>query len=131
MTRQQIKQSARKTALEGQERRRRERAAQDKLLEGLAVDVLVAVAERDEAIQETEARAGAAVRSMLGQGLSAANVAQCCGARVGVREVRRLAQVTGQDAGEGSGGQTATASEGGRQAVPDGTGQQGDAGAGH
>lgn len=128
MGRQQIKQAARKTALEGQERRRRERAAQDKLLEGLAVEVLVAVAERDEAVREAEARAGVAVRSMLGQGLSAADVAQCCGARVGVREVRRLAQVMGQEAGDGPGGETATASEGGSQGARDGVGQERQAG---
>lgn len=84
MGRQQIKQAARKAALEGQERRRRERAAQDKLLGGWAVEVLVAVAERDEAVREAEARAGVAVRSMLEEGLSAVDVAQCCGARVGV-----------------------------------------------
>lgn len=128
MGRQQIKQSARKTALEGQEQRRRERAAQDKLLEGLAVEVLVAVAERDEAVREAEMRAGVAVRSMLGQGLSATEVAQCCGTRVGVREVRRLAQVTGQDASDGPGGQTATASEAGRDAGRGGTGQERQAG---
>ncbi len=128
MGRQQIKQAARRAALEGQERRRRERAAQDKRLEGLAVEVLVAVAERDEAVREGEARAGAAVRSMLGQGLSAMDVAQCCGARVGVREVRRLAQVTGQDAGDEAGGETATPSEAEPEAAPDGTGQERQAG---
>jgi hypothetical protein len=128
MGRQQIKQAARKTALQGQERRRRERAAQDKRLEGLAVDVLVAVAERDEAVREAEQRAGVAVRSMQGQGLSAVDVAQCCGARVGVREVRRLAQVTAQEAGDGPGGETATASEAGREVARDGTGQERQAG---
>ena len=70
MNRQQIRQAARRKALEGQEERRRERAAKDKRLEGLAVEVLVAVAERDEAIREAEQRAGAAVRSMQAEGLS-------------------------------------------------------------
>ncbi len=68
MNRQQIRQAARKKALEGQESRRRERTAQDKRLEGLTVDVLVAVTERDEAIREAEQRAGVAVRSMQGEG---------------------------------------------------------------
>lgn len=92
MTRQQIKQSARKAALQSQERRRRDRAAQDKLLEGLAVEVLVAFAQRDEAIREAEQRAGVAVLSMQGEGLSASEVAQWCGENVSAREVRRLAQ---------------------------------------
>lgn len=92
MNRQQIRQAARKQALEGQEVRRRERAAQDKRLEGLAIDVLVAVAERDAAIQEAEHKAGAAVRSMLEAGISVSAVAQCCGGTVSAREVRRLAR---------------------------------------
>lgn len=99
MGRQQIKQAARRAALEGQERRRRERAAQDKRLEGLAVDVLVAVAERDQAVQETEERAGVAVRSMLAEGLSAAQVSQSCGDAVRPSEVRRLAQVVRETTG--------------------------------
>lgn len=92
MNRQQIRQAARKKALEGQENRRRERAIQDKRLEGLAVDVLVAMAERDEAVYEAEQQAGIAVRSMQGEGLSASQVAQWCGEGMSVREVRRLAQ---------------------------------------
>ena len=91
MNRQQIRQAARKKALESQEGRRRERAAQDKRLEGLAVDVLVAVAERAEAIAEAEHRAGVAVRLMLEEGISASIVAQWCGDTVSAREVRRLA----------------------------------------
>ena len=93
MNRQQIRQAARKQALEGQEGRRRERAAQDKRLEALAVDVLVAVAERDAAIREAEQRAGVAVRSMQGEGLSASVVAQWCGDTVSPHEVRRLAHL--------------------------------------
>lgn len=92
MNRQQIRQAARRKAIEGQESRRRERAGQDKRLEGLVVDVLVAVAERDEAIREAEQRAGVAVLSMQGEGLSASQVAQWCGEGVSPREVRRLAQ---------------------------------------
>lgn len=42
----------------------------------------------------------------------------------GWREVRRLAQVTGEGAGDGPGGETAIASEGGCQAARDGTGQE-------
>lgn len=92
VNRQQIRQAARKKAMEGQEGRRRERAAQDKRLEGLAVDVLAAVAERDEAIREAEHRAGVAVRSMLEGGVSASMVAEWCGDTMNPREVRRLAR---------------------------------------
>ncbi len=97
MNRQQIRQAARKKALEGQESRRRDRAAQEKRLEALAVDVLVAVAERDEAIQDAEQRAGVAVLSMQGEGLSASEVAQWCGEAVSAREVRRLAHGVAND----------------------------------
>ena len=68
MNRQQIRQAARTQALEGQEGRRPERAAQGKRLEGLAVDVLVAVTERDEAIREAERRAGGELLKMQGRG---------------------------------------------------------------
>lgn len=92
MNRQQIRQAARRKALEGQEQRRRCRAAQDKQLESLVVDVLIALAERDQAIREAEQRAGGAVLSMHGEGLSASQIAQWCGEAVSAREVRRLAQ---------------------------------------
>lgn len=100
MNRQQIRQAARKNALEGQESRRRDRAAKDKRLEALAVDVVVAVAERDEAILEAEQRAGVAVLSMQGEGLSATEVAQWCGDAVGVREIRRFAHGVGDSGDE-------------------------------
>ena len=93
MNRQQIRQAARRKALQGQEGRRRERAEQDKRLETLAVDVLVAVTERDEAIRAAEQRAGVAVRSMLGEGQSASEVAQWCGDSITAREVRRLTRI--------------------------------------
>ncbi|MGB7450083.1 MAG: hypothetical protein WA892_13300 [Ornithinimicrobium sp.] len=56
------------------------------------MDVLVALGERDEAIREAEQRAGVAVLSMRGEGLSASQVAQWCGEEVSAREVRRLVQ---------------------------------------
>lgn len=94
MNRQQIKQAARRKVLEAQEERRRERAAQDKRLEGLAVDVLVALAERDEAIREAEQRAGVAVLSMQQERLSASQVAQWCGARVRCAVLRNVPRTT-------------------------------------
>lgn len=91
MNRQQIRQTARKRAMEGQEEIRRKRAEKDKRMEGFAIDVLVAVTERDQGVRETEHRAGVAVRSMLEEGLSAAEVAQWCGGSLNAREARRLA----------------------------------------
>lgn len=92
VNRQQIRQAARKQALEGQEERRRERAEKDKRLEGLVVEVLVALAERDEAVLQAERRGGDAVVAMQAEGLSAVEVARWCGDGVSVRGVRRLAQ---------------------------------------
>ena len=61
MGQQSVRQAARRSALETQLARRRARAERERRLEGLAVDVLVAVGERDAAIQASERRAGQAL----------------------------------------------------------------------
>ncbi len=79
-------------------RARRERAERERRLEDLAVQVLTAVAERDEAVADTERRAGAALRQMTaGEGLTLREAAAWCGDRVSAREATRLRQLAGGD----------------------------------
>ena len=91
MSRQSVRQAARRAALDVQSRRRRERAERDRRLEGLAVRVLIAVRERDAAVADAERRAGQALQEMTEvEGLSIREAVQWCGEGVTTREVTRL-----------------------------------------
>ena len=90
MGQQTIRQRARRAALEAQALRRRDRAERDRRVEGLAVQVMTALGERDAAVERAERRAGAALAAMMGeQGLTLREAAEWCGG-VSVREVTRL-----------------------------------------
>jgi hypothetical protein len=65
VTRQSVRQAARRATMNG----RRARAERERRLEGLAIDVLVAIRRRDSAIEEAEAAAGEALRAMLDGGV--------------------------------------------------------------
>ena len=58
MCQQSVRQAARRSALDAQAVRRKERADRERRLEGLAVDVLTALGERDGAVRDAERRAG-------------------------------------------------------------------------
>lgn len=91
MGQQSLRQAARRSALDVQSKRRQQRAEREKRLEELAVAVLVAVRERDAAVTEAEARAGAALRGLLeDEGLSVREAVEWCGDEVSSREVARL-----------------------------------------
>jgi hypothetical protein len=91
MRQQSIRQEARRTALDVQSKRRRERAEREKRLEDLAVGVLVAMAERDAAVADAERRAGEALREMTDDdGLSVREAVEWCGGELTTREVTRL-----------------------------------------
>jgi hypothetical protein len=91
MGQQSVRQAARRSALAAQLARRRARAERERRLEGLAVDVLVAVSERDAAIQAAECRAGQALLVMTDQaGLSLREVVEWCGGEITLREVARM-----------------------------------------
>ena len=73
MSQQSVRQAARRSALDAQAARRKERADRERRLEGLAVAVLTALGERDGAVKDAEKRAGEALRAMsdeVGQRLS-------------------------------------------------------------
>ncbi len=91
MSQQSIRQAARRAALDGQSKRRRERAERDKRLDGLALAALVAVRERDAAVVEAGRRAGVALAEMTGtEGLSLREAVQWCGDGISAREATRL-----------------------------------------
>ena len=92
MSQQSVRQAARRSALDAQAARRRERADRERRLEALAVAVLTALGERDGAVKDAERRAGEALRAMsVDEGLSVREVVEWCGTGITVREVRRLA----------------------------------------
>src|SRR5450759_2573324 len=94
MGQQSIRQEARRTALDAQSKRRRERAEREKRLEGLAVRVLVAVREREAAVAEADRRAGNALRDMTkDEGLSVREAVEWCGDEITTREATRLCRL--------------------------------------
>ena len=96
MGQQSIRQEARRTALDVQSKRRRERAEREKRLEGLAVRVLVAVGERDAAVARADRRAGQALREMIeDEGLSVHEAVEWCGDEITTREAARLRRLAG------------------------------------
>jgi hypothetical protein len=95
MSQQTIRQRARRQALDAAARRRRERAAREKRLQDLVVQVLTAVGERDVAVAATEKRAGAALRQMTEvEGLTLREAVEWCGEEISVREATRLRHLT-------------------------------------
>jgi hypothetical protein len=91
VSQQSARQAARRSALDAQVARRRQRADRERRLEGLAVAVLTAVGERDGAVRAAERRAADALRTMIDvEGLSVREVVDWCGTGITVREVTRL-----------------------------------------
>lgn len=90
--RQSVRQAARRTVLDAQSARRRERAERERRVAALVVDVLVAVRERDAAVAAVEARAGAALERMVQQERLTVRevVGWCADAALTSREVGRL-----------------------------------------
>jgi hypothetical protein len=96
MSQQSVRQAARRSALDAQAARRRERADRERRLEALAVAVLTALGERDRAVKDAELRAGEALRAMsVDEGLSVREAVEWCGTGITVREVSRLRRLAG------------------------------------
>jgi hypothetical protein len=103
MNQQAMRQAARRSALDAQAVRRKERADRERRLEGLAVAVLTALGERDAAVRDAERRAGEALRTMTDEeGLSVRQAVEWCGSAVTVREVSRLRRLAHDPPGGGS-----------------------------
>ncbi len=110
MSDQSVRQAARKVALAAQKTRRGERVAAERRLDAWAVDVTVALAQRDAWVAECEQRAGQGLVAMTGTGgLSVRDAAQRCGPDLTTREVSRLRRmcpdlVPDQTSGDAVGG---------------------------
>src|SRR5215211_8033713 len=96
MSQHSVRQAARRSALDAQAARRKERADRERRLEALAVAVLTALGEGDALVREAERRAGQALRTMTdNEGLSVREAVDWCGSGVTVREITRLLRLDG------------------------------------
>ncbi|MCC6497872.1 MAG: hypothetical protein IT193_16595 [Propionibacteriaceae bacterium] len=93
MVRQGFKQDARRRITEALSAQRKERLEKERRLADLAVGILAAIAERDEAIQSAEQQAADAVRALLAEHFSLAEIADLCGGQIGVKELARLSRI--------------------------------------
>jgi hypothetical protein len=104
MGQQSLRQAARRAALDARASLRKQRADQERRLEGLAVAVLIALGERDALIRDAERRAGQALRTMTDQeGLSIREAVDWCGSGLTVREITRLLRLDGDHQGSQNG----------------------------
>lgn len=95
MSRQVIRQVARRRVQEALAIKQKDREAQERRLQTSAVAVLTALAERDAAKATAEQAAAASILAMVAEGLSLAEVADWCGG-LSVREVTRLSKVAAE-----------------------------------
>ncbi|MBI5028638.1 MAG: hypothetical protein HZB48_07520 [Actinobacteria bacterium] len=93
MVRQGFKQDARRRVTEALSAQRKERLEQERRLAGLAVDILAAIAERDQATHTAEQRAADAVRALLAEHLSITEIVDLCGGQVDTKELTRLSRI--------------------------------------
>jgi len=92
VSRQAMRQLARRRVQESLAVKQREREAQERRLQASAVAVLTALAERDAAVATAEQAAAVSIAAMVAEGLSLAEVAGWCG-DLSVREVTRLSKL--------------------------------------
>lgn len=86
---QSARQVARRAALETQAQRRKERADTEGRISALGVDVMVALGQRDAALELHEYRAGGALRKLIrDEGLTCADATGWCG-DLTAKEIKR------------------------------------------
>ena len=93
MVKQGFKQDARRRVTEALSAQRKERLEQERRLADLAVQILAAIAERDEAVQTAEQQAADAVRALLAAHLSIAEIADLCGGQLDAKELTKLSRI--------------------------------------
>ena len=91
MSKQAMRQVARRRVQEALAAKQKEREAQERRLQSAAIAVLTALAERDAAVAAAEEAAAASILVMTAEGLSLAEVADWCGG-LDVREVTRVSK---------------------------------------
>ena len=85
---------ARKAARDAQSKKRAAARSREKRIEDLAVTVMVAVAERDQVVEQTERRAGEALQELTEiEGLSLREAVEWCGEALDEREATRLRRI--------------------------------------
>ena len=88
---QQVRAAARRRAVQAQERRREQERARQKRCVDLGVEVSVALAQRDEAVEHFEQQAGRALDALMGEGFSLAEATGWSGVEgLSTREAQRL-----------------------------------------
>lgn len=92
MSRQAMRQVARRRVQEAWAAKQKEREAQERRLQSAAVAVLTALAERDAAVASAEQTAATSIAAMVREGLSLVDVADWCGG-LDIREVTRLSKL--------------------------------------
>lgn len=96
MVRQGLKQDARRRVTEALSAKQKERLERERRQAGLAVEILTALAERDEAIQSAELQAAGAVRALLAERVSVAEIAELCGGQLDGKELTRLSRISSE-----------------------------------
>jgi hypothetical protein len=90
---QSIRRAARQAAVAAQARRRAKAAERDKRLEAAALNLIVTLKERDA----LDRRAGAAIRAMLTDGLTLADVLTWTDGEITLKEATRLSELDATD----------------------------------
>ena len=86
---QSVRRAARQAAIAAQAKRRAQAAERDKRLDAAVLALIVALRERDA----LEQRAGAAIRSMLAEGLIIADIVTWTDGQTSIKEASRLANL--------------------------------------
>jgi hypothetical protein len=102
VSRQTVRQKARRDARTVTSKRRAVLLERAKRLEDLAVQVITAIGEREAAVAEAENRAGKALREMTSiEGVTVREAVEWCGNHIGLREATRLRRLADEsDAGD-------------------------------
>jgi hypothetical protein len=90
---QSVRRQARQAAIAAQARRRAKTAERDKRIDATAINLMVALREREA----LELRAGAEIRAMVGEGLTLADVVTWIDGETTVKEASRLADLADPD----------------------------------
>ncbi|WP_082748090.1 hypothetical protein [Nocardioides jensenii] len=97
MSQQTMRQKARRDARTVTSKRRAVLLERAKRLEDLALQVMLAIGERDAAVTAAEQRAGNALREMTAiEGVTLREAAEWCGDQIGLREATRLRRLADQ-----------------------------------
>lgn len=98
MVRQGLKQDARRRVTEALSAKQKGRLERERRQAGLAVEILTALAERDEATQIAERQAADAVRALLAERVSVTEIAELCGGHLDAKELTRLSRISSETA---------------------------------